>query len=180
MADYRIFYVPTYSGGNTVSGQAAAQFAIGPNGNNIVNPALTYFNSQVQAGVNPDNVFLNEKGLTVANYNSSAYQLYDVNGQRLAQQNPNAYYVAPLDYSVFDPINAAKGLTQAGLDPVSALFVYNAPNFGPGDLQRNYDGGQYGRDFVKSFTDIGGFNYGINAAALGLSLNDALYYAGAG
>ena len=177
MADPRIFYVVTYGSNNKPSGFAAAQFATDPTGANIVNPNWTFFNSQVSFGVKPDDVFVNENNLTTANFQSAAFQIYDATGQPLAQQNPAGYYLAPLDYSVFDTMSTVKGLAQV-MSPGSVLYAYNAPNYGPGDLQHNYVSGDYGYDFVKAFTDLGGFNYGVSAATLGLSLDSALWHAG--
>ena len=69
-----------------LAGLAAGQFALNPNGENIVNPNISFFNSQVSPplSVNPDNVFMNENNLTTANYQSTAYQIYDASNRPLA------------------------------------------------------------------------------------------------
>ena len=123
---------------------------------------------------------LNGQYLVDPNGSAQSVPLYDVNGMQIAV-NTSGYLVVPQDYSFEQAQNAANVLIDAqnnypqtsdggmaALGAVASVLYTQFRQGGSEELQRTYDGGQYGTNFVGAFTDAASFHLGLVSTLGGL------------
>jgi hypothetical protein len=146
--------------------------------------------------------FLQYNGNYVTDPNTSqvqSIQIFDANGNPIANANPNGYLIVPADYSIANVTSGPAATVQSLMQAATlsgGMVVFGAAAFeaamtlmtsdfipgGPQDLQRTYDG-QSGLPFVgatdvPAFRDAASFNLGLFAAYAGIPLDLAEFGGG--